>query len=113
MHLARCIIDPESGENVVSSTNGSRGTHFAVYSDQEKWGKGEGRRKFMCYLDISSLMDLCTVILHRARRDWNFRKNFDSPETARSASPLSPPPKKYIFLFLSRFSISCRRSPAI
>lgn len=36
MHLVCCIIDPESGENVVSSTNGSRGTHFAVHSGQMK-----------------------------------------------------------------------------
>lgn len=69
MHLACCIIDPESGENVVSSTNGSRGTHFAVHSGQMK-----EETKFMRYPDTLFLMDLCTVILHRAREATTFAK---------------------------------------
>lgn len=39
MHSPRCTIDPESGENVVSSTNGSCDTLFAVH--RRSWKKEE------------------------------------------------------------------------
>lgn len=53
--------------------NGNHGTHFMVYSGQK-----EGK-KFMCYLNILFLMDLCIVwmyvlILHARGKAKTFAK---------------------------------------